>query len=116
MNPLSGLRGTRSTSSPLCVALGSPPCLSAIQVAVLLDMARVSRNDGIGHTQKTLRNDSGNFKAIKVLVPHLPQNSLQCVLDTLRSHSTKAHHLYFCRHEKEVPSCSMDLAIKGETI
>src|SRR5437660_180703 len=34
----------------------------------------------------------------------------------LRSESTKEHHLYFCRHEEEVPSSGVDLAIKGKAI
>src|SRR5690242_910447 len=49
-------------------------------------------------------------------MPHLRQNSFQRVLDLLRSESAKERPLYFCRHEKEVPARSMDLAIKGETI
>src|SRR5437868_15539371 len=79
-------------------------------------MARMSRNDGIGHSQKTLRNDPGNFKTVEGLVPHLAKNPLQSLLYTLRSQSTKEHHLYFCRHEKQVPPRAMDLAIKGQTI
>src|ERR1043166_1473762 len=49
-------------------------------------------------------------------MPHLCQDSFQRVLDFLRSESAKEHHPYFCRHEKEVPACGMDLAIKCETI
>jgi hypothetical protein len=71
ISPLPGPE-TRSTSSPFPVTLGRPPCLGAIQVAALLDMARVCRNDGIGHTQKTLRDDSSHLEAIKVFLPHLP--------------------------------------------
>jgi hypothetical protein len=46
------------------------PDFGAIQVAALLEMTRVCRNDGIGQTQKTLRNDSGDFEAIKVLLTY----------------------------------------------
>src|SRR6184192_3153871 len=79
-------------------------------------MAGVCRTGGIGHTQKALGNDSSYFEAVEVLMPHLRQNSFQRILDLLRSESAKEHHLDFCRHEKEVPARSTDLAIKGETI
>lgn len=35
-------------------------------------MARVRRNDRIGHTQKTLRHDPGDLEAVKVLLARLP--------------------------------------------
>src|SRR5437868_10861319 len=79
-------------------------------------MARVRGNGGIRHIQKTLGNDPSYFEAVEVLVPHLHQNSFQRILDLLRSESAKEHHLCFCRHEEEVPSSSVDLAIKREAI
>ena len=47
---------------------------------------------------------------------HLRENLMQGVLNLGRSRGAKEHHLYFCRHEKEVPPRGMDLAIEGETI
>src|SRR5579864_2928434 len=73
-------------------------------------------NGGIGHAQKALGNDSSDFKAIKTLRLHFRENSLHRILDSGRSKSAKEHHLYFCRHEEEIPARSMDLAIKRETI
>src|SRR5579864_5518459 len=96
--------------------MGSPPSLGIIQAAALLDVARVCRNDGIGYAEETPGNDASDFEAIEVLALHFSQDSLQRVLDLVRSHRAKEHRLYFRRHKKEVPSGRMDLAIKGETI
>src|ERR1700736_2902172 len=78
-------------------------------------MPRVCRNDGKWHTQKTPGNDPSYFEAVD-LGPHLHQNSFHCVLNLLRAERTKENDLYFRRHEKELPPCGMDLAIKGEDI
>jgi hypothetical protein len=56
--------------------MGGPSCLGAFQVAALLDMPRVCRNDGMGHTQKPLRNDPRHLEAIEVLLLGLPIRSL----------------------------------------
>jgi len=76
----------------------------------------VRGNSGIGHTKKALGYNAGHFEAIELLRFHLRENSVQGVLDLGRSGSAKEHHLYFCRHEKEIPARRMDLAIKRETI
>jgi hypothetical protein len=47
--------------------LGRSPDFGAIEVAALLDMARMRRNDGIGQAQKTLGYNPGDFEAIEVL-------------------------------------------------
>ncbi len=107
---------TGSASGRFCVVLRRAPGRDAIQVAALLDVSRVCCNDGIGDTQKTFRNNSRDLDAIEVLLLYLPEDLLQCVLDLLRSEGAKEHHLDFSCHEKEVPSCGMDLAIKGEAI
>jgi hypothetical protein len=79
-------------------------------------MPRVCRDDAVGHTEKTLGDDFRDLKGIEVLPLRLCYNSLQSILDFLRFERTKEHHLYFGRHEKEVSSRGMDLAIKRETI
>jgi len=79
-------------------------------------MARVGRNDGIRHSQKTLRNDSGYFETIEVLPTYLAQNPMQCVLDLLCSERAKKHYFHFRRDKKEIPSRGANLAIEGETI
>src|SRR2546423_7920464 len=70
----------------------------------------------VGDAKNALCNDPSDFEAIEVLHPHFSQDSLQCVLDLFRSTSAKENYLDLCRHEKEVPPCGMDLAIKGEAI
>jgi len=73
-------------------------------------------DDCVGHAQKALGNDPSDFEAIEILPPHFSQNSLQCVLDLLRSKSAEEHHLDLCRHEKEVPAGGLDFAIEAEAI
>jgi len=41
---------------------------------------------------------------------------MQCVQDLLSPESAKEHHFDFCRHEEEVPSRGMNLAIQDDTI
>src|SRR5882672_10466261 len=79
-------------------------------------MARVCRNDGIGHTQKTLRHDLRHFQAVEVLQFYLLQNPLQCIFDLLRSKRAKEHRLYFCSHKEQIPPRGSDFAIKSEAI
>jgi len=79
-------------------------------------MTRVRRNDGIGHAQKALGDDPGDFETIEVLPFHFFEDSMQCVQDLLSPESAKEHHFDFCRHEEEVPSRGMNLAIQGDTI
>src|SRR5438105_15552945 len=68
------------------------------------------------HIQKTIGDDPSYFDSVEVLVPQLNLNSFQRIVDLLRSESAKEHHLSFCRDEEEVPSSSVDLAIKREAI
>ena len=98
------------------IVLGRPALLGAIQAPALLDMARMCGNSGIGHTKKAVGYNAGHFEAVEVVKSHLRENPVQGVLDLGRSRGAKEHHLYFCRHEKEVPPRGMDLAIEGETI
>jgi hypothetical protein len=86
------------------------------QSAALLDMARVCRNGGVGDAQEMFSNDSSHLQAIEMLPFYLRQDPYQCVLELLRSNSAKEHYLDFWRHEKEVPSRGMDLAIEGEAV
>lgn len=74
------------------------------------------RNYRVGHAQKMLGDDSRNFNAVETLRPHLRQNSFHRILDPGRSEGAKEPYLDFCRHEKEIPTRGMDLAIEGETI
>ena len=60
-----------STPGPCGILLCRLPDLGAIEVAALLNVARVCRDDGIGQTQKALRNDSGYFETIEVLRTYL---------------------------------------------
>src|ERR1700733_3703639 len=92
------------------------PLFGVIQIATLLDMARVCGNGCIGHSQKALGNDSSYFEAVEVLMSYLRQNSLQGGLDLFGSEGPKEHHLHLCSHEKESPANGMDLLIQGETI
>jgi len=73
-------------------------------------------NGGVAHTQETLSNDSRHFKTIKALRPHLRKNSSNRVPEFGWSKRSKEHHLYFGRHEEEVPACGMDLAIQSEAV
>src|SRR6266404_2772410 len=73
-------------------------------------------NSGIGHTKKAVGYNAGHFEAVEVLKSHLRENPVQGVLDLGCSRGAKEHHLYFCRHKKEIPPRRMDLAIEGETI
>src|SRR3979490_163019 len=70
----------------------------------------------IGDPPKTLCHNSSYFEAIEVLRPHLSQDSLQCVLDLSRSDHPEEHHLHFRCQEKEMPTGSTDLTIKGKAI
>ena len=56
-----------STSGPVGVALRPAPCLGTVEVTALLDVARVCGDGYIGHSQKTLGNDSSDFEAIELL-------------------------------------------------
>jgi hypothetical protein len=67
------------------------PSLGVIQAAVLLEMARVCRQNSAGRTQKTLGHDSSHLEAIEFFPLYLPDNPLQCVLD-LRTSRAKEHH------------------------
>ena len=73
-------------------------------------------NTGIGHTKKAFGYYAGHFEAVEVVKSHLRANPLQGVLDLGYSRGAKEHHLYLCRHEKEVPPRRVDLVIEGETI
>src|ERR1700733_12281946 len=86
------------------------PLFGVIQIATLLDMARVGGNGCIGHSQKALGNDSSYFEAVEVLMSYLRQNSLQGGLDLFGSEGPKEHHLHLCSHEKESPANGMDLS------
>ena len=79
-------------------------------------MARVRRYERIGHTEKTLPDDSGDLESVVGLLSYLPEDPMQRVLDFLRPKSAKEHRLYFCSNEKEVPSRAANLAIQGEAI
>ena len=79
-------------------------------------MARVRRNEGIGHTKKTLLDDSGDLEGIEGLLSYLPQDPTERFLDFLRLDSAEEHRLYFRSHEKEVPSGAANLAIQDEAI
>src|SRR6202140_2416127 len=105
-----------ATCGPCCILLCRLPDIGAIQVAALLNVARVRRNDGIGQTQKTLCNDSGYFETIEVLPTHLAQNPMQRMLDLLCSQRAKNHYFHFRRDKKEIPSRGANLAIESETI
>src|SRR5512133_3686009 len=62
---------TRSISGPFCILVGSSPSFGTVQIAALLDMPRVCRDDAVGHTQKTLGDDFRDLKGIEVLPLHL---------------------------------------------
>jgi hypothetical protein len=76
----------------------------------------MSGHGHIGHAEEMSDNDRGNLKAIEVLLLHLGQNPLQRALYLRRSKRSEEHRLDFRSHEKESPSCSMDLATKRECI
>jgi len=61
-------------------------------------------------------DDSSYLKAIEVLLIYLCQDLLQSVLNFFGSESAEEHHFDLSCHEKEVPSCAMDPAIKGKAI
>src|SRR5579863_286263 len=108
--------GTRSASGLLGIALGCPPFIVAIEVATLLDVSRVSGNDGVGHAQKSPGNDPSHLKAIEIHQLQFSQHSPHCLPDTLRFDCTNEHYLHLCGHEEKVPSRGMDLAIKRQAI
>ena len=74
------------------------------------------RNSGVAYSQKSPGNDSSYFKAVETLRPDLGEDSLQRAPDIGRPSRSQKPHLYFARHETEVPSGSMDLAIESEAI
>ena len=79
-------------------------------------MARVRQNERVGHTEKTLPDDSGDLESVVGLLSYLPEDAMQCVLDFFLPNRAKEHRLYFCSHEKEVPSGATNFAIQGEAI
>jgi CRP/FNR family cyclic AMP-dependent transcriptional regulator len=105
-----------STVGPFRAFLRRLACFSAVQIAAALHVARMRGHSHIGHAEEMSGNDRGNLKAIEVLRSHLGQNPLQRALLLRRPQRSEEHRLDFRSHEKEIPSSSMDLAIKSECI
>jgi hypothetical protein len=64
--------GAASTISPVGIALERPSSLYAIQSAAPLDVAGVCRDDSVGHTQKSLNDDSSDLEIF--VAPRAPKN------------------------------------------
>src|SRR5580658_3919821 len=75
------------------------------------------RGDGcVRHTKKALGHNGSHFETIEVLGLYLPRDSLQGLLDLARSNRPEERRFDFISHEKELPSCSLNLAIESEAI
>lgn len=107
---------SKEASGPFRIALVRLPYFDGVEVAALLHMARVRENGHVRNAQEASGNDSSYFKPVEVLFFYLLQNPIQRALDLRRSQRAKEHRFDFCRHEKEIPTGSMDLAIKREAI
>ncbi len=64
--------------------------------------------------QKVVGYNADHFEAVEVVKSHLCENPVQGVLNLGRCGSAKEHHLYFCRHEKEVPPAAWILRSRAK--
>ncbi len=101
-----------STSGPFRVVLGRLACFRAVQIAAVLQMARMRGHGYIGHTEEMPGDQFSHLKTVEVLKLHFGQNPPQRALDLRCTERSEEHRLDFCSHKKEVPSSSAYLAIK----
>lgn len=61
-------RAVCSASGPVRVLLGRLACFSAVQMATMLNMARVRGHGYVRHSEEMPGNDRGNLKTVEVLL------------------------------------------------
>ena len=101
---------------PLCISLAGSSSVNVVELAALLNVSRMCGDGNIGNPPKTLCHNPSYLDAIETLRPHPSQDSLQCVLDLSRHDRPEEHHLHFRCQEKEMPTGSTYLTIKGKAI
>src|ERR1700688_2564869 len=74
------------------------------------------RNHGIGHAQESFGNYPRDFETIEIMPSHFSQDSRESILNLVGAPASQEYSLKFCRHKKEAPSGSVDLAIQCKAI
>jgi hypothetical protein len=101
---------------PIGIPLGRTPDGSLVEIAALLNVARMRGYSGVANSQKRFLRYPGQLKAVEILRPYFLEDSLYRASDLCGSGRSQEHYFDFTRHEEEIPPRGMYLSSEGRTV